>query len=75
MNNDKELFKLAREYVMLMDLYRKARANNEEFAEHMDKIRNEVLDRGYSVDKFVEYQNLYREMSIAEYYEFIKTLN
>lgn len=75
MKSDKELFKLARQYVMLMDLYRKARLDNEEFKEHMDKIRNEVLEKGYDIDKFVEYQNLYREMTIAEYYEFIKTLN
>lgn len=75
MKSDKELFKLAREYVMLMDLYRKARVNNEEFSEEMEKIRNEVLDKGYDIDKFVEYQNLYRELSVVEYYEFIKTLN
>lgn len=75
MNSDKELFKLAREYVMLMDLYRKARLENEEFEEHMNKIRNTVLKEGYDVDKFVEYQNLYREMSIVEYHEFVKTLN
>lgn len=75
MNSEKELFKLARNYVMLMDLYRKARVNNEEFSEHMDEIRNEVLEKGYDIDKFVEYQNLYREMTIAEYHEFIKTLN
>lgn len=75
MNSEKELFKLARNYVMLFDLYEKARVNNEEFAEEMDKIRNEVLQKGYNIDKFVEYQNLYREMTVAEYYEFIKTLN
>lgn len=75
MKSDKELFNLAKDYVMLMDLYRKARLDNEEFKEHMDKVRNTVLDKGYSVDKFIKYQNLYREMSITEYYEFIKTLN
>ena len=75
MKSDKELFNLAKNYVMLFDLYEKARVNNEEFAEGMDKIRNEVLQKGYSVDKFVEYQNLYRELSIKDYYEFIKTLD
>ena len=75
MKSEKELFNLARNYVMLIDLYERARVNNEEFKEHMDEIRNEVLEKGYSVDKFVEYQNLYREMTTAEYYEFIKTLN
>lgn len=75
MKSEKELFKLAREYVMLMDLYRKARVNNEEFSEEMEKIRNTVLEKGYDIDKFVEYQNLYRELSIKDYYEFIKTLD
>lgn len=75
MNNDKELFKLARNYVMLFDLYERARVNNEEFAEHMNEIRNEVLEKGYDIDKFVEYQNLYREMTTTEYHEFIKTLD
>lgn len=75
MKSDKELFNLAKDYVMLMDLYRKARLDNEEFKEHMDKVRNTVLDKGYSVDRFVEYQELYRSMTIGEYYEFIKTLD
>lgn len=75
MKGDRELFNLAKNYVMVFDLYERARINNEEFAEEMDKIRNEVLKRGYSIDKFVEYQSLYRELSIKDYYEFIKTLD
>ena len=75
MNRDKELFNLAKDYVMLFDLYRKARVDDEELKEHMEKIRNEVLKKGYDIDKFVEYQNLYKEMSVAEYFEFIKTLD
>lgn len=75
MNRDKELFQLAKDYVMLFDLYRKARVDDEELKEHMEKIRNEVLKKGYDIDKFVEYQNLYKEMSVAGYFEFIKTLD
>lgn len=75
MKSDKELFKLARQYIMLLDLYRKARLDNEELEEEMGKIRNTILEKGYDADKFVEYQKLYRKMTIAEYYEFIKTLN
>ncbi len=75
MKGDRELFNLAKNYVMVFDLYERARINNEEFAEEMDKIRNEVLKKGYSIDKFVEYQSLYRELSIKDYYEFIKTLD
>lgn len=75
MKSDKELFKLARHYVMLIDSFEKAMIYDEEFAEGMEKIRNEVLEKGYDIDKFVEYQNLYRKMTVEEYYEFIKTLN
>lgn len=75
MKGDRELFNLAKNYVMVFDLYERARINNEEFAEEMDKIRNKVLKKGYSIDKFVEYQSLYRELSIKDYYEFIKTLD
>lgn len=75
MKGDRDLFNLAKNYVMVFDLYERARINNEEFAEEMDKIRNEVLKKGYDIDKFVEYQNLYRELSIKDYYEFIKTLD
>ena len=75
MKSEKELFNLAKDYVMLIDLYEKARLGDEELKEEMENIRNTVLKKGYSVDKFVGYQNLYREMSIAEYFEFIKTLD
>ena len=75
MRSDKELFRLAKDYVMLIDLYAKDRLYREEFSEEMEKIRNEVLKKGYDIDKFVEYQNLYRELSIKDYYEFIKTLD
>lgn len=75
MSNDRDLFNLAKNYVMVFDLYERDRINNEEFAEEMDKIRNEVLRKGYNIDKFVEYQDLYRKLTVAEYYEFIKTLD
>lgn len=75
MRSDKELFRLAKDYVMLIDLYAKDRLYREEFAEEMDKIRNEVLQKGYNIDKFVEYQNLYRKLTVTEYYEFLKTLD
>lgn len=75
MRSDKELFRLAKDYVMLIDLYAKDRLYREEFSEEMDKIRNEVLRKGYDIDKFVEFQNLYRKLSIKDYYDFIKTLD
>ena len=74
MNSDKDLFKLARHYVMLIDSFEKATLYDEEFAEEMEKIRNEVLEKRYDINKFVEFQNMYREMTVAEYYEFINKL-
>lgn len=76
MKSDKELFELAKHYVMFVDEYEKTMLDYEleELKEEMDKIRNTVLEKGYNIDKFVEYQNLYREMSMGEYFEFIKTL-
>ena len=75
MSNNRDLFNLAKNYVMALDLYERARVNNEEFAEEMDNIRNEVLRKGYNIDKFVEFQELYRKLSVTEYYQFIKTLD
>lgn len=74
MKSEKELFELAKDYMILLDFYRKARIDDEELKEQMEKIRNTIFVKGYDVDKFVEYQNMYREMTIEEYFEFIKTL-
>lgn len=74
MNNDKELFKLARHYVMLIDSFEKATLYDDEFKEEMEKIRNEVLQKRYDIDKFVEFQKMYRNMTITEYYDFINKL-
>lgn len=75
MKSDKELFKLARQYIMLMDLYRKDRIDRDELDDCMYEIINVILENGYDADKFVEYQDLYLKMTIEEYYEFIKTLD
>ena len=76
MKTNKELFDLAKSYVMLMDGFENATLEFEidEFKEEMEKIRNVILEKGYDVNKFVEYQALYRNMTVAEYFEFIKSL-
>lgn len=76
MKSEKELFELAKMYVMIdRDLNRElSDFEYEELKEHADKIRNTLLEKGYDVNKFMHYQQLYREMSIGEYFEFIKTL-
>lgn len=76
MKSEKELFELAKMYVMLSDELDKELSNFEfdEVKENMEGIRNTLLEKGYDVNTFMHYQKLYREMSIGEYFEFIKTL-
>lgn len=75
MNRDKELFRLAREHVMLTDLLIKDRINEEEYKEDINEIEKTILKEGYNVDKFVEYRKLYKRLTIEEYYKFLKTLD
>ena len=76
MKSDKELFDLAKQYVMLSNEFNKELPEHEveEVKEELEKIRDILFQKAYDADKFVEFQNLYREMSIADYYKFIKTL-
>lgn len=76
MRSEKELFDLAKMYVMLSNELDRELLGFEfdEVKDEMEKIRNIILEKGYDVDKFMHYQQLYRDMSIGEYFEFIKTL-
>ena len=76
MQSEKELFNLAKMYVMLSNELDRELLSFEfdEVKENMEEIRNTILEKGYDVNKFMQYQQMYREMSISEYFEFIKTL-
>lgn len=76
MKSEKELFNLAKMYVMLSNELDKELPSFEfdEVKENMEEIRNTILEKGYDVNKFMHYQQMYREMGIGEYFEFIKTL-
>lgn len=76
MKCEKELFNLAKSYVMLSDEIQKLipEYDLDEIKESMEKIRDTLLEKNYDVHKFVHYQQLYKEMTIGEYFEFIKTL-
>ena len=77
MKSDKELFDLAKMYVVLSnELERRLSPEYEleEIKESLEEIRNTLLEKNYDVNKFLHFQQLYKEMSIKEYYEFIKTL-
>lgn len=75
MKSDKELFKLARLYVGLNNEFQKAPDyERDEIKEGLEDIRNTLLTKGYDIDKFVYFQQLYKTMTIGEYFEFVKTL-
>lgn len=73
MSSEKELFNLAKMYVMLSEKLNKELLEYEleEIKEELEKIRNTILKKNYDIDKFVYYQKLYKEMSISEYFEFV----
>lgn len=77
MKSDKELFDLAKQYVMLSDEFKKELLEHEvdEVKEELEKIRDILFQKNYDVEKFVEYQQLYKSMNVQEYFDFVKTLN
>lgn len=77
MKNNKELFELAKSYVMLSDEFNKElpEHESEEVKAELEKIRDILFEKNYDVDKFVEYQQMYKNMSVQEYHDFIKKLN
>ena len=77
MKSEKELFNLAKSYVMLeSELERRIPPEYEleEIKHSLEEIRSTLLEKNYDVDKFLYYQQLYKTMSINEYFEFIKIL-
>ena len=78
MKNDKELFGLAQMYVGLEREYEKASEYDlyelSEIKKGLENIRDTLFQKGYDIDKFLHYQELYKKMTIGEYIEFIKTL-
>ena len=77
MKSEKELFDLAGlMFHINLDLSKETinSFEREELKEKANEIRNTILTKGYDVDKFMDYQQMYKEMSMGEYFEFIKTL-
>ena len=77
MKSDKELFDLAKQYVMLSEEFKKELPEYEldEIKKELEGIRDVLFQKGYDVDKFVYYQQIYKKMTMNEYFEFVKTLN
>lgn len=78
MKSDKELFGLAQIYVGLEKEYEKMSEYDlyelGEIKKALENIRDTLFQKGYDIDKFLHYQELYRTMTIGEYIDFIKTL-
>lgn len=78
MKSDKELFGLAQMYVTLEKEYEKAAEYDlydlREIKKGLENISDTLFKKGYDIDKFIHYQQLYRTMTIKEYMDFIKTL-
>ena len=74
--SDKELFDLAKKYAHLEDQFQivATEFEIEEIKEAMENILSILLEKRYSADKFVQYKKMYKEMSMGEYFEFVKTL-
>ena len=76
MRSEKELFALAKDMVFIKNTLQ-GNTNEmvrEELHEEAAKIRNTLLKKNYDVNTFLHYKEIYKEMTIAEYYEFLKTL-
>lgn len=76
MRSEKELFDLAKSYAHLEDMFQTSAIEFEleEIKESMEEILNTLLVKRYDADKFVYYKNMYKEITIGEYLEFVKTL-
>lgn len=75
MRSKKELFELAQMYVGLEGQFERASGYElDEIKDELANIRNILLKKGYDVNEFIYYQELYKTMTIGEYAKFIKTL-
>lgn len=76
MRSGKELFQLAKDMVFIEDKLQDCYNEmiQEELKEEAARIRRILLEKNYDVDTFLYYKDLYRTMTIEEYYEFKKTL-
>lgn len=77
MRSEKELFKLAKDMVFIEDKLQEGcnEMVREELAEEATKIGKILLEKNYDVNTFIYYKDLYKTMTIEEYYEFFKLLN
>ena len=77
MRSEKELFRLAKDMAFIEDKLQEGcnEMVREELNEEAARIRRILLEKNYNVNTFLHYKELYKSMTIEEYYEFIKLLN
>ena len=78
MKSEKELFKLATDMSFITDKLQDEKINDfvrEELIEEANKIRDILFKKNYDVNMFLHYQEIYKKMSVKEYYKFLDTLD
>ena len=77
MRSELELFRLAKDMVFIEDKLQEGCNSmvREELTVEAAKIRETLLKKNYDVNTFIHYKDLYKTMTIEEYYEFFKLLN
>ena len=76
MRSEKELFKLATDMFFIENKLQEHPDElvTEELKAEAKKIRNILLKKNYDVNTFLYYKELYKTMTVAEYYAFLDTL-
>lgn len=77
MRSEMELFKLAKDMAFIEDKLQDCYNEmiRKELKEEAARIRRILLEKNYDVNTFLHYKDLYKTMTIEEYYEFIRLLN
>lgn len=77
MRSEKELFRFAKDMAFIEDRLQEGcnEMVREELIEEAAKIRKILLEKNYDANTFLHYKDLYKNMTLEEYYEFIKLLD
>ncbi|MGN4822155.1 hypothetical protein [Bacillus cereus group sp. MYBK139-2] len=71
-----ELKKMAKDLVWIQDKLKEDKLyewDRDELVQQADKIRMDIVLKGYSVDLFVQYMEEYPTLSVDEYMKWIKS--
>lgn len=76
MKSEKELFRLAKDMAFIEDTLQENinEMTREELTDEAKRIREVLLEKNYDVNTFLYYKDLYKSMTIDEYYNFINAL-